>query len=307
MKFTVDLPSAVVGAGISMLAVMAATSPLLAPLHLFDYSGRAIIWVAGGLIVLAAASLLPQMIGKIGARPKEWRERLKDKFPTAIEGLDTTPSMGSVEWAKTAIGKHGGSLENAIRKEFERQVWRYVDSEISDALRIAFCTIISRAHDPNVADQPGGSARKSSENPSLNELAIRMEDHLKSGKPFDLEGYKRACVSLGYGRMTEPPKMSPFDVIDLALLFKRVKTMKLVASAEFVWLKELDRQLWYVLNGVGRSAFHPESLGAMAHMQEQEAVENRFLLLQPKVDRAVNGLLEHFDTIGVKFPEEVAG
>jgi intracellular multiplication protein IcmP len=38
-----------------------------------------------------------------------------------------------------------------------------------------------------------------------------------------------------------------------------------LASAQFVWLRGYDRNLWYPLNNLGRRSYHAEAAGAMAH------------------------------------------
>ena len=61
-----------------------------------------------------------------------------------------------------------------------------------------------------------------------------------------------------------------------------------LAPAQFVWLRGVNRSLWYPLNNLGRRAFHPEAAGAMAHF-EAELAANR-PLLTPKVKNAVDAL-----------------
>jgi hypothetical protein len=62
----------------------------------------------------------------------------------------------------------------------------------------------------------------------------------------------------------------------------------ILASAEFLWLKGADRDLWYALNNLGRRSFHPEGAGAVAHYQAETAV--RSALAAPCVDLAVDGI-----------------
>lgn len=38
-----------------------------------------------------------------------------------------------------------------------------------------------------------------------------------------------------------------------------------MASAQFVWLRGVDRNLWYPLNNLGRKSYHAEAAGALAH------------------------------------------
>ena len=66
-----------------------------------------------------------------------------------------------------------------------------------------------------------------------------------------------------------------------------------LAPAQFVWLRGVQRALWYPLNNLGRQAFHSEAAGAMAHY-EAELVAARPLLM-PKVQGAVDALEAYND------------
>jgi len=56
-------------------------------------------------------------------------------------------------------------------------------------------------------------------------------------------------------------------------------------SAQFKWVKSIDRRLWYVLNNVGRYAFHVECAGIMAHWLTEKSVGSAIEF--PCVERAV--------------------
>jgi len=61
-----------------------------------------------------------------------------------------------------------------------------------------------------------------------------------------------------------------------------------LASADFLWLKPIDRSLWFMLNCVGRQCVFSEVAGPFAHWNVERAMRRR--LLVPMVDEAVNGL-----------------
>lgn len=85
----------------------------------------------------------------------------------------------------------------------------------------------------------------------------------------------------------------------LISLFLRVKT---VTSADFIWVKPVDRELWYVLNNVGRKTFGAEGGGAFAHYQVETGLARP--LGTPDVDSAVEGLRAALTTEGwLKAPE----
>ena len=60
------------------------------------------------------------------------------------------------------------------------------------------------------------------------------------------------------------------------------------ASADFLWLKPVDRKLWYILNAVGRQTPFVEVAGIFAHwIAEKEANKRLFV---PVVDEATKAL-----------------
>jgi intracellular multiplication protein IcmP len=60
------------------------------------------------------------------------------------------------------------------------------------------------------------------------------------------------------------------------------------ASADFLWLKPLDRRLWYTLNTVGRQTPFPEVAGIYGHWIAERDMGRK--LLVPMVDEATNAL-----------------
>lgn len=63
-----------------------------------------------------------------------------------------------------------------------------------------------------------------------------------------------------------------------------------LASSLFVWLRPVDRRLWYTLNSVGRYRFAVESSGVMSHWLHEKTVGERTIV--PMVNEAVLGLEE---------------
>ena len=60
------------------------------------------------------------------------------------------------------------------------------------------------------------------------------------------------------------------------------------ASADFLWLKPVDRRLWYMLNTVGRQTPFVEVAGPFAHWIAEKQMGRR--LLVPMVEQATNAL-----------------
>lgn len=61
-----------------------------------------------------------------------------------------------------------------------------------------------------------------------------------------------------------------------------------LASPMYLWVKTVDRRLWYTLNNVGRYAFHVECAGIMGHWLFEKTVGAA--CPSPMVEKAVNGL-----------------
>lgn len=61
-----------------------------------------------------------------------------------------------------------------------------------------------------------------------------------------------------------------------------------VPACEFLWLKVVDRRLWYMLNSVGRQTPFVEVAGPFAHLKSETALGRRSLM--PMVDEATKAL-----------------
>ena len=73
-----------------------------------------------------------------------------------------------------------------------------------------------------------------------------------------------------------------------------------LAPAQFLWVRAVDRALWYPLNNMGRRSFHSEGAGAMAHfMAEQNAKKP---LPIPRIDTAIITLNQYLATTGHPIP-----
>lgn len=74
----------------------------------------------------------------------------------------------------------------------------------------------------------------------------------------------------------------------MASLLELARTDGVLATAEFIWLKPVDRVLWYILNSVGRQTAFPEVAGAFAHQLAEKKVGRA--LKVPMVEEAVKAL-----------------
>ncbi len=74
----------------------------------------------------------------------------------------------------------------------------------------------------------------------------------------------------------------------MASLLKASRDDGVVASAEFLWLKPVDRRLWYMLNSVGRQTPFAEVGGPFAHWRAEQVMGRS--ALAPMVDEAIKAL-----------------
>ncbi|MDP1602312.1 MAG: type IVB secretion system coupling complex protein DotM/IcmP [Legionella sp.] len=74
----------------------------------------------------------------------------------------------------------------------------------------------------------------------------------------------------------------------MASLLEAARLDGVVPSAEFLWLKTIDRRLWYMLNSVGRQTPFSEVGGPFAHWRAEKAMGRRSLV--PMIDEAITAL-----------------
>lgn len=74
----------------------------------------------------------------------------------------------------------------------------------------------------------------------------------------------------------------------MASLIQASREDGVVPSAEFLWLKPVDRRLWYMLNCVGRQTPYAEVGGPFAHWRAEQTMGRRSLV--PMIDEAIKAL-----------------
>jgi intracellular multiplication protein IcmP len=74
----------------------------------------------------------------------------------------------------------------------------------------------------------------------------------------------------------------------MAAMLKGARDDGVQASADFLWLKPLDRRLWYMLNTVGRQTPFVEVGGPFAHWVAEREIGRK--LLVPMIEEATNAL-----------------
>jgi len=74
----------------------------------------------------------------------------------------------------------------------------------------------------------------------------------------------------------------------MASLLEKARDDGVVPSSEFLWLKPVDRRLWYMLNCIGRQTPYVEIAGAFAHWKAEKVMQRPSLT--PMIDEAVKAL-----------------
>ena len=80
----------------------------------------------------------------------------------------------------------------------------------------------------------------------------------------------------------------------LLALYEAARRKGVLPTAEFIWLRPLNRPLYYLLNNVGRRTAWPEIAGAWAHYEAEKVLagmdpESRGIV-EPQVTEAINAL-----------------
>lgn len=95
-------------------------------------------------------------------------------------------------------------------------------------------------------------------------------------KYVNTKGVQKICESHAFN----------YTVMAAMLTFARQDGV--YATADFLWLKPLDRRLWYILNSAGRKTPFPEVAGIFSHYQTEVLFGRK--ILTPMVDPAVTAL-----------------
>ena len=74
----------------------------------------------------------------------------------------------------------------------------------------------------------------------------------------------------------------------MASLIQAARDDGVVPSSEFLWLKPVDRRLWYMLNCVGRQTPYAEVAGPFGHWRAEKEMGRPSLV--PMIDEAIKAL-----------------
>ncbi|WP_116138384.1 conjugal transfer protein TrbA [Trinickia diaoshuihuensis] len=121
--------------------------------------------------------------------------------------------------------------------------------------------------------------------------------HSKPNLALADEAFKRCALSDQAKRWLHKHRY-PRTLL-MALLLE-ARQLGVLPSSMFIWLKPLDRALWYPLNTAGRKVPFMESAGVFNQWQaEQVASENGCVLNGPHVEDALAGLRRYLEDTGL--------
>ena len=139
------------------------------------------------------------------------------------------------------------------------------------------------------------AAKANQDGKAANKLLFQIAESAESGK-LNFQGYmpllRKHVRSPIVGRSCSP---HAYQYTLMASLLEAARNDGVLATAEILWLKPMNRQLWYMLNSVGRQTAFPEVAGLYAHWIVEKRL--RRPLKVPQVEQAVISLQAALDDI----------
>lgn len=131
-------------------------------------------------------------------------------------------------------------------------------------------------------------------------IADKLVDQLSissAEKELNLEGVSELIHKhVGSKKVAHILSLHGYVTTVLASMLVSARSAGVLATSEFIWLKPIDRRMWYMLNSVGRQTAVAEISGAFAHWLAEKKIG--LPLMVPMVEEAVRGLdLAMTDTI----------
>lgn len=140
----------------------------------------------------------------------------------------------------------------------------------------------------------------------LDQLSRSFREAQRSGDGFHLDTtgtdalVNRCPITQALQQRLEPHSL--YATTWLVALLECAHGRGLLPAAEFLWLRPVDRVLWYALNQVGGGTRWPEAAGIWAHYEAETLV--RSSLREPEVEAAVDAL-QHSLILNGWLPEDV--
>lgn len=138
-------------------------------------------------------------------------------------------------------------------------------------------------------------ARATGKRPLSNKILSQIAASAGSGQ-LDFSGVKEAIAEYRDHRIVKwVEKRHAYVRTAMATLLEIGRSDGVLASSEFLWLKPVDRKLWYTLNTVGRATAVIEVAGIFSHWVAEKKLGRA--LKTPMVNGAVEALDESLQNI----------
>lgn len=131
-------------------------------------------------------------------------------------------------------------------------------------------------------------ARINRDRDAANRILHVLDKTFVSGKP-DFSVAKATLVKYQNTELVqEAVGKHAYVLTVMASLLEAARNDGVVPSSEFLWLKPIDRRLWYMLNCIGRQTPYAEVGGPFAHWRAEKEMGRRCLV--PMIDEAIKAL-----------------
>ncbi|MAH61227.1 MAG: hypothetical protein CMF42_02945 [Legionellales bacterium] len=116
----------------------------------------------------------------------------------------------------------------------------------------------------------------------------QMSSSAMNGNPNFTGAYALMKKHITHKAVSKAVSPHAYVLTVLSSLLEVARINGVLASSEFLWLKKVDRRMWYMLSSVGRQTPFPEVAGTFAHWVVEKKL--RRPLRSPMVEEAITGL-----------------
>lgn len=131
-------------------------------------------------------------------------------------------------------------------------------------------------------------ARMNRDKGAANAILETIDKSYASGKPDFSKGTAVVNKYINTELVQEVLQRHAYVLTVMASLLEKARDDGVVPSSEFLWLKPMDRRLWFMLNCIGRQTPYVEVGGPFAHWKAEKVMRRRCLF--PMIDEATTAL-----------------
>lgn len=131
-------------------------------------------------------------------------------------------------------------------------------------------------------------ARMNRDKESAKNILLSIDKSYSEGKPDFTAGLSVLKKYQNHESVQEILAKHAYLLTVMASLLEASRDDGVVPSAEFLWLKTIDRRLWYMLNCVGRQTPFSEVGGPFGHWRAEKTMGRRSLA--PMIDESIKAL-----------------